>query len=66
MRPRLQAQGVRVETQIRPDLPDVMVDPVQLDQVLTNLLENAARYSPAGSEIQVSRRACSARPCRCA
>ena len=54
MRPRLQAPGIRVETKIRPDLPDVMVDEMQLDQVLTNLLENAARYTPAGSEIQVS------------
>ncbi|MGZ8623359.1 MAG: sensor histidine kinase [Actinomycetota bacterium] len=54
MRPRLEAQGIHVETKIRPDLPDVMVDEMQLDQVLTNLLENAARYTPAGSEIQVS------------
>jgi two-component system, OmpR family, sensor histidine kinase KdpD len=35
-------------------LPDVWVDPVQLDQVLTNLLENAGRHAPEGSEIQVS------------
>jgi two-component system sensor histidine kinase KdpD len=35
-------------------LPDVSVDPVQLDQVLTNLLENAGRHAPKGSEIQVS------------
>jgi len=44
----------RVRTVIRPDLPDASVDPVQIDQVLTNLLENAARYSPTGSEILVS------------
>ena len=36
------------------DLPDVSVDPVQLDQVLTNLLENAGRHAPEGSEIRVS------------
>ncbi len=30
-------------------LPDVPVDPVQIDQVLTNLLENAARLSPSGA-----------------
>jgi len=54
MRPRLQAQGIQVESDIRPDLPDVMVDEMQLDQVLTNLLENAARYTPAGSGIQIS------------
>jgi signal transduction histidine kinase len=32
----------------------VMIDPVQMDQVLTNLLENAARFSPLGSEIRVA------------
>jgi two-component system, OmpR family, sensor histidine kinase KdpD len=36
------------------DLPEVPVDIVHLDQALTNLLENAARFSPAGSEIAVS------------
>jgi two-component system sensor histidine kinase KdpD len=46
--------GLCVRTVIRPDLPDVSVDPVQIDQVLTNLLENAARYSPRGGEIVVS------------
>lgn len=52
MRPRL--QGVSVRLNVRPDLPDVFVDPVQIDQVLTNLLENAAAHSPAGGEVQVA------------
>ena len=43
-----------VRTVFRPDLPDVVVDPVQMDQVFTNLLENALRYSPAGGAVQVS------------
>jgi len=47
-------RSVRVRTVIRPDLPEVPMDPVQVDQVLTNLLENAARFSPAGAEIVVS------------
>jgi two-component system, OmpR family, sensor histidine kinase KdpD len=34
-------------------LPDVPADPVQLDQVLTNLIENAARHSPAGGSVLV-------------
>ena len=44
----------RFRAQIRPDLPEIFVDPVMLDQGLTNLLENAVRYSPGGSEVIVS------------
>ncbi len=44
---------VSLRTLARPDVPEVMVDPVQLDQVLSNLLENAARFSPPGGEVQV-------------
>ena len=39
---------------LREDLPEVPIDVVQIDQALTNLLENAAKYSPAGSLISVS------------
>jgi two-component system sensor histidine kinase KdpD len=52
MRPRLAAHTVTAD--LPPDLPDISVDPVQLDQVLTNLLENAGRHAPEGSEIRVS------------
>jgi two-component system sensor histidine kinase KdpD len=52
MRPRL--SGVSLDLQIREDLPDIPVDGVQMDQVLTNLLENAARYSPVGGGVHVS------------
>ena len=45
---------LRVRTVIRPDLPEVSADPVQLDQALTNLLENAARFSPLGAEVVIS------------
>jgi two-component system sensor histidine kinase KdpD len=52
MRPRL--DQVTVDLKLRDDLPDVPVDGVQMDQVLTNLLENAARFSPIGGAIGVS------------
>ena len=52
MRPRLARHTVAAD--LPSDLPDVSVDPVQLDQVLTNLLENAGRHAPEGSEIRVS------------
>ncbi|HZD18916.1 MAG TPA: ATP-binding protein, partial [Actinomycetota bacterium] len=44
---------VRVRTLIR-EVPEVPADPMQLDQVLTNLLENAVRFSPPGGEVLVS------------
>jgi two-component system sensor histidine kinase KdpD len=52
MKPTL--SRVRVRTLVRPDIPDVPMDPVQIDQVLSNLLENAARFSPPGGEILLS------------
>lgn len=39
------------------DLPPVLVDAVFIDQVLTNLLDNAARYAPAPAALRVSARA---------
>lgn len=39
---------------VRDNVPDLAVDVVQLDQVLTNLLENAAKFSPAGSPITLT------------
>ncbi len=35
------------------DLPPVALDFLQMDQVLTNLLENAVRYTPSGSPIEI-------------
>jgi two-component system, OmpR family, sensor histidine kinase KdpD len=52
MHPRL--DQVSLNLMIRDDVPDVPVDGVQMDQVLTNLLENAARYSPVGGAINVT------------
>jgi two-component system sensor histidine kinase KdpD len=50
--PRL--AGHEVETRIRPDVPDVWVDPVQLDQALTNVVENAIAHSPARGVIRIT------------
>jgi two-component system sensor histidine kinase KdpD len=38
---------------IAEDLPLVPVDAAQIDRVLTNLLENAVKFSPGGSEIRL-------------
>jgi signal transduction histidine kinase len=37
-----------------PDTVDVVVDPLQIEQVITNLMDNAAKFSPIGTLIEVS------------
>jgi two-component system sensor histidine kinase KdpD len=39
---------------LRDNLPEVPIDVVLIDQALTNVLENAARFTPAGREIRVT------------
>jgi K+-sensing histidine kinase KdpD len=46
-----------IETDIGADLPDVACDSVQIDQVLTNLIENSLKHSPPNSTIRVRARA---------
>lgn len=48
--------GHRVVNQVGVDLPAILVDAGQIERVLANLVENAAKYSPAGTEIQVEAR----------
>jgi two-component system sensor histidine kinase KdpD len=43
----------RVAVNIDPDLPMVMVDAVLVDQVLFNLLDNAAKYAPGNTTIGI-------------
>ncbi|WP_137937013.1 two-component system sensor histidine kinase KdpD [Chitinivorax sp. B] len=45
-----------VQTSLPRDLPLVEVDAVLLERVLCNLLENAAKYTPAGSTIRLEGR----------
>lgn len=52
LRPLL--DGRLVEMRIAGDLPEVPLDVVQMDQVLTNLLENAIKFTPSGTPITLA------------
>jgi two-component system sensor histidine kinase KdpD len=46
----------RVTLDLAPDLPPLDLDFTLFEQVLVNLLDNAAKYAPAGSTIEITAR----------
>jgi two-component system, OmpR family, sensor histidine kinase KdpD len=49
-------KGRDVEATVREDVPLLSVDPILMQQLFLNLLENAAKYSPSGSPIGIDAR----------
>ena len=56
IRPLVQNKKQELMVSIGQDLPAVMVDVDMIRRVVTNLLENAAKYTPSGGVIQVGAR----------
>jgi two-component system sensor histidine kinase KdpD len=52
MQPLLQERAVTID--VPEDLPPVELDYMMIDQVMTNLIENALRYTPAGSPLEIT------------
>lgn len=48
--------SITVETDLEPDLPIVAGESTYVEQIVRNLLNNAAKYSPIGSRVVVSAR----------
>lgn len=44
----------KIKTSLPPDLPFVVADGILIQQLLVNLIENAVKYTPEGSNIEIS------------
>jgi two-component system, OmpR family, sensor histidine kinase KdpD len=51
---RLRSRGNSRPLEVALDAPPVEIDPVLLDQVFTNVVENALRHTPPGAPIRVT------------
>lgn len=51
LKPLADTKKISVEAQIAPDIPGITGDPEQLQRVLTNLLNNAIKFSDPGSRV---------------
>ncbi|AEF93680.1 signal transduction histidine kinase, nitrogen specific, NtrB [Desulfotomaculum nigrificans CO-1-SRB] len=49
-----QADGIKFTLKLQENLPDVYIDPGQIEQVLINIIFNAIQAMPGGGEIMVS------------
>jgi two-component system, OmpR family, phosphate regulon sensor histidine kinase PhoR len=50
---RAESKGILLKRELVPDLPSIAADRRALDQVLTNLIDNAVKYSPEGASVTV-------------
>ena len=54
LRPGADSSGVLLRTQVSGEIPLVSADTAMIERVLTNLIENALRFTPPGGQVSVS------------
>ena len=52
--PSFRDKGVELKSDIPPDAPEVLADPVRIGHVFSNLLHNAQKYTLSGGRVRVS------------
>ena len=53
LRPLATLQNVTIDVDAVPEDPEILADEVQLQQVFTNLVSNAIKFTPSGGRIEV-------------
>ncbi len=53
---RAESGGIQVEAEVAGDIPLLLADGRKIQQILTNVLSNAIKFTPAGGRITVSAR----------
>lgn len=52
----MKKQGIELELELQPDLPPICVDPMQLEQVLVEIISNALDAMPDGGRLRIQAR----------
>ena len=53
LRMLIEERRIQIEVALADDLPDALIDPHRIAQVLSNLMSNAIKFSPAGGHVIV-------------
>src|SRR5215217_4551703 len=54
LRPAIDAKHLQLETTIDPAASPILGDPARLQQIVTNVLSNAIKFTPNGGKVEVS------------
>ncbi len=58
LRVHAQRKGVRLSGAVEPTIDPVLMNSYKMQRVLSNLVQNAIRHTPAGGQVSVSAQAC--------